>query len=88
MAVTYNNLYLDLRTKLRRSGIEEATQAAREMVCSASGKTKEELLRDGALYAPPETERAAYELAQRHLNPATETPEQVQQILRGKKPFV
>ena len=68
MAVTYNNLYLDLRTKLRRSGIEEATQAAREMVCSASGKTKEELLRDGALYAPPETERAAYELAQRHLN--------------------
>ena len=68
MAVTYNNLYLDLRTKLRRSDIEEATQAAREMVCSASGKTKEELLRDGALYAPPETERAAYELAQRHLN--------------------
>ena len=68
MAVTYNNLYLDLRTKLRRSGIAEATQAAREMVCSASGKTKEELLRDGALYAPPETERAAYELAQRHLN--------------------
>lgn len=68
MATTYNNLYLDLRTKLKRAGIGEATQAAREMVCSAAGKTKEELLRDGGLYASPEAERAAYDLARRHLD--------------------
>ena len=65
MAVTYNNLYLDLRTMLRKAGVEEATQASREMVCAAAGKTKEELLRDGALYAAPEVERSAYNLAQR-----------------------
>lgn len=68
MATTYNNLYLDLRARLKKAGVEEATQASREMVCSASGKTKEELLRDGGLYAPPEVERAAYDLAQRHLD--------------------
>ena len=65
MATTYNNLYLDLRTMLRKAGVEEATQAARELVCTAAGKTKEELLRDGALYAAPEVERSAYDLAQR-----------------------
>ena len=50
---------------LRKAGVEEATQAARELVCTAAGKTKEELLRDGALYAAPEVERSAYDLAQR-----------------------
>ena len=68
MATTYNNLYLDLRARLKKAGVEEATQASREMVCSVSGKTKEELVRDGGLYAPPEVERAAYDLAQRHLD--------------------
>ena len=68
MATTYNNLYLDLRTMLRKAGVEEATQAARELVCTAAGKTKEELLRDGALYAAPEVERSAYDLAQRLLS--------------------
>ena len=68
MATTYNNLYLDLRTMLRKAGVEEATQAARELVCTAAGKTKEELLRDGALYAAPEVERNAYDLAQRLLD--------------------
>ena len=68
MATTYNNLYLDLRTMLKRAGVEEATQAARELVCTAAGKTKEELLRDGALYAAPEVERSAYDLAQRLLS--------------------
>ena len=68
MATTYNNLYLDLRTMLKRAGVEEATQAARELVCTAAGKTKEELLRDGALYAAPEVERSAYDLAERLLS--------------------
>lgn len=68
MATTYNNLYLDLRTMLKRAGVEEATQAARELVCTAAGKTKEELMRDGALYAAPEAERGAHDLAQRLLD--------------------
>lgn len=67
MATTYNNLYLDLRTELRRAGDEEATQSARELVCSAAGKTREEFVRDGSLYASPEVEKAARKLVQRHL---------------------
>ena len=54
MATTYNNLYLDLRAELKRAGDEEATQSARELVCAAAGKTREELVRDGSLYASPE----------------------------------
>ena len=68
MAITYNNLYLDLRTELKRAGDEEATQSARELVCSAAGKTREEFVRDGALYAPPEVEQAARRLVRRHLS--------------------
>lgn len=67
MATTYNNLYLDLRAELKRAGDEEATQSARELVCSAAGKTREEFVRDGSLYASPEVERAARRLVQRHL---------------------
>ena len=67
MAITYNNLYLDLRAELRRAGDEEATQSARELVCAAAGKTREELVRDGSLYASPEVEVAAHELVKRHL---------------------
>lgn len=67
MATTYNNLYLDLRTELKRAGDEEATQSARELVCSAAGKTREEFVRDGSLYASPEVEKAARKLVQRHL---------------------
>ena len=67
MATTYNNLYLSIRTMLRGEGSAEATQAARELVCAASGKTREELMRDRMLYASDEVERTAYALAQRHL---------------------
>jgi len=65
MATTYNNLYLDLRARLKAAGVEEATQSARELVCSASGKTREELVRDGMLYAPPEVERTVAALTER-----------------------
>ena len=67
MATTYNNLYLDLRTELRRAGDEEATQSARELVCAAAAKTREELVRDGSLYASPEVEQSARELVKGHL---------------------
>lgn len=68
MAITYNDLYLELRRALRAAGEEDATQAARELVCSAAGKTRAELLRDALLYVTPEVERAARSLTQRHLD--------------------
>ena len=80
MAIKYNDLYMDLRRRLREAGAEDATQAARELVCTASGKTKNELLRDGLLYASPEVERAAYSLCARHL--AGEPVAQVLSLLR------
>lgn len=67
MASTYNNLYLDLRSRFKREGVFDPNRAARELMCAASGKTHDELVRDGRLYAPPETEHALEELARRHL---------------------
>ena len=67
MAVTYSNLYLDIRAQLRKAGVEAATLEARELVCFGTGKTKEELTRDGSLYASPETEKRVRELMERHL---------------------
>ena len=67
MAITYNNLYLDIRTQLRKAGIEAATLEARELVCLGTGKTREELTRDGSLYASPELERQVRRLVDRHL---------------------
>ena len=67
MAVKYNDLYLDVRALLRRGGVEESTQAARELVCTAAGKTKNELLRDGMLYVTPEVEKETYRLCDRLL---------------------
>ena len=67
MATTYNDLTLDIRRQLRQAGIEAATLEARELVCFAAGKDKAQLLRDGALYASPEVEEAAWALARRRL---------------------
>ena len=57
MAITYNDLYLDLRQKLRLENVEAYTLAAREIVCYAAGKTRQELQRDGRLYVPQDVER-------------------------------
>ncbi|WP_298032836.1 peptide chain release factor N(5)-glutamine methyltransferase [uncultured Dysosmobacter sp.] len=67
MATTYNNLYLDIRQQLKRSGIDAATLEARELVCFGTGKSREELSRDGGLYASPELEQKVRELVARHL---------------------
>ena len=67
MAITYNNLYLDIRQVFRDSGIEAATLEARELVCYASGKTREELTRDARLYVPRLVEEKTRELVARHL---------------------
>ena len=65
MPITYNNLYLDIRQELRRAGITAATLEARELVCYGSGKTREELIRDGQLYVATEVEGRIHDLATR-----------------------
>ena len=67
MATTYNNLYLDTRTRLRAAGVEAAQLEAREILCCASGKTREEFYRDMNLYVSGEMERRVDELVQRRL---------------------
>ena len=52
MAITYNNLYLDVRQQFLRAGLPDPTLESRELVCCASGKTREALSRDGRLYVP------------------------------------
>ena len=67
MATTYNNLYLDARSRLRKAGVEGAQLEARELVCFASGKTREQLYRDMVLYAPDPVEEKLAALVERRL---------------------
>jgi len=67
MAVTYNDLYLNIRQRLRGSGVEAAALEARELVCFATGKSREELTRDSRLYASPQREEAVRRLLERRL---------------------
>ena len=67
MAITYNNLHLDIRQSWRQAGVEAATLEARELVCFGTGKSKDELNRDGGLYASPELENRVRDLVKRHL---------------------
>lgn len=67
MTKTYNNLYMDIRAGLKAAGVEMATLEARELTCFATGKSREELVRDGALYASPELEQRACDLLKRRL---------------------
>ena len=67
MATTYNNLYLDTRKRLRASGVEGAQLEARELVCFALEKTKEQLYRDMNLYVTAQQEAKVEELVQRRL---------------------
>jgi len=67
MATTYNNLYLDIRRQLRGVDTGDPTLEARELVCFATGKSREELVRDGALYMSPEQEERTLRLVERHL---------------------
>ena len=67
MAITYNNLYLDIRQQLHAAGLPAATLEARELLCGAAGKSREELTRDSRLYVPDTVERQARQLVERHL---------------------
>ena len=68
MAITYNDLYLEIRRQLRAADSGGPTLESRELVAFACGKTKEELLRDSRLYVTPEVEARVRALVQRHLD--------------------
>ena len=67
MATTYNNLYLDVRQRLLEAGVENAKLEARELVCAASGKSREQYYRDMALYASDAMEEKLDQLVQRRI---------------------
>lgn len=67
MATTYNNLYLDTRKRLRAHGVEMAQLEARELVCFAADKTREQFFRDLPLYASKAVEDRVEELTRRRL---------------------
>ena len=67
MATTYNNLFLDTRARLKKAGIEAAQLEARELVCYAADKSREQLYRDMHLYVSAELEKRVEDLVQRRL---------------------
>ena len=67
MAKTYNDLYLDIRQRLRKAGVEAAQLEARELICRAAGKSQEEFFKDSRLYAPRPVEEQLEADVQRRL---------------------
>ena len=67
MATTYNNLYLDARRKLKAAGIPAAQLEAREIVCFAADKSREDFFRDMTLYTSEQVEERVKELTDRRL---------------------
>ena len=67
MPATYNDLYLDARKALKAAGVEQAQLEARELLCFASGKGREEFLRDLPLYASDGVEKRFRGLLARRL---------------------
>ena len=64
MPKTYNELYLDARRILRSHGVDAAQLEARELLCYASGKSREQFYRDLPLYPGDHVERRMNELNQ------------------------
>lgn len=67
MATTYNNLYLDIRRRLKAAGVESAQLEARELVCYAADKTREQFVRDMPLYVAEQVEKRVCDLVDRRL---------------------
>jgi release factor glutamine methyltransferase len=64
---TYNELYINTRNTLKRSGIEAHALEARVLVASAAGKTIQQLLRDLNLYTTDQVEEKVAEYTERRL---------------------
>jgi len=67
MAVTFNNLYLDIRQKLIDNGISSASLEAKEIVCYGAEKKRDDFYRVSQLYVSPQVERNCYELLARRV---------------------
>ncbi len=68
MATTYNNLYLDARRELRQAGIEAAQLEARELLCFAADKPRDQFSRVMNLYVADYVEARFRELLDRRLS--------------------
>lgn len=64
---TYNELYINTRSTLKRSGIEAYALEARVLVASAAGKTVQQLLRDLSLYTTDQVEEQVNAFVARRL---------------------
>ncbi len=67
MILSYNDLYLDTRKILKKAGTQAASLEARELICAASDKSKEEFFRDLPLYVPDFVQKKLEELLARRL---------------------
>ena len=67
MATTYNNLSLDIRRRLKAAGVENAQMEARELVCYAADKNREQFVRDMPLYVADYVEKRINNLVERRL---------------------
>ena len=67
MPKTYNELYIDLRRRLKDAGVEACMLEASLLVAAAAGKTQAQLLADLRLYTNAEVERRVEAMAQRRL---------------------
>ena len=65
---TYNELYINTRSTLKRSGIEAYALEARILVASAAGKTVQQLLRDLSLYTTQPVEDKVNGYVERRLS--------------------
>ena len=64
MPITYSNLYINIRKRLRDAGVEAYSLEARLLVAHAAGKTPAKLLQDMSLY----TSDAVAAVAEAYLN--------------------
>ena len=68
MPKTYNDIYIDIRNKLREHGIENNAFEARQIICFASGKANSQFLKDMNFYSSQETEDKAFQMMNRRIN--------------------
>ena len=67
MPKTYNELYIDLRRRLKDAGVEACMLEASLLVAAAAGKTQAQLLADLRLYTNAEVEQRVEAMARRRL---------------------
>jgi len=65
---TYQDLFLDIRQKLRAAGVEAVDLHARELIAFASGKTTDAVIRDKALFATSDIVSRAHEVCDRRVS--------------------